>query len=59
MKLGNKIYLFNNFIFFFNYLNSEEIKSTPLINIEKIKPSFEVSIEENENILNQKLKTKK
>ena len=61
MKLGNKIYLFLTILFFFfNYLNSEEIKSTPLINIEKIKPSFEVSDDENENIsTSKKLKTKK
>jgi len=44
-----------------NFLNSEEkITTTPLINVEKITPSFEEIIEENENIYsNQSLKEKK
>ena len=43
MKLGNKIF-YLIFIFYFtsNFSNSEEkITSTPLINIDEIKPSFE------------------
>ena len=60
MKLGNKIIFF---LFFFNLNFSfadDKILSTPLLNIEKIKPSFEELDEENQNILlNQKLKEKK
>ena len=62
MKLGNK---FNLIIFsFFIILNfsfaEERIVSTPLINVEKIKPSFEISDDENENISSsQNLKEKK
>ena len=63
MKLGNKIYqlmfLFLFFLFNFSYAD-EKITTTPLINIEKIKPSFEELVDENENIsLNQNLKEKK
>ena len=51
------------FLFFFNLNFSyadDKILSTPLLNIEKIKPSFEELDEENQNILlNQKLKEKK
>ena len=62
MKLGNK---FNLIIFsFFIILNfsfaEDRIVSTPLINVEKIKPSFEISDDENENISSsQNLKEKK
>ena len=62
MKLGNRVILiFILFFFSLNFLNSEEkITTTPLINVEKIKPSFEEIIEENENIYsNQSLKEKK
>ena len=43
MKLGNKVFLILLFyIFFSNLLVSEEkIVTTPLINIDEIKPSFE------------------
>ena len=62
MKLGNRILLILTFLFL--TLNSsfseEKITSTPLINVEKIKPSFEELDEENENIsYNQNLKEKK
>ena len=61
MKLGNKIYLF--FILFFitiSVLKAEEkITTSPLINIEEIKPSFEESIEENENLTTNKNLRKK
>tara|TARA_B100001057_G_scaffold85145_1_gene80973 strand:- start:209 stop:712 length:504 start_codon:yes stop_codon:yes gene_type:complete len=62
MKLGNSIYQIT--IIFFFYLNfsyaDEKIITTPLINIEKIKPSFEELVDENENIsLDQNLKEKK
>ena len=62
MKLGNRVILiFILFFFSLNFLNSEEkITTTPLINVEKITPSFEEIIEENENIYsNQSLKEKK
>ena len=62
MKLGNRVILiFILFYFSLNFLNSEEkITTTPLINVEKITPSFEEIIEENENIYsNQSLKEKK
>ena len=63
MKLGNKISFFyililillNNFL-----LAADKITSTPLINLNKIKPSFEELNEENENVTgNQILKKKK
>ena len=52
MRLGNKFFLILLFyIFFSNLLNSEEkISTIPLINIDKIKPSFEDQNEENETI---------
>ena len=62
MKLGNRVYRFIILFFFIlNFANAEEkIELSPLINIEKIKPSFEELIEENEvNILSQNLKEKK
>jgi hypothetical protein len=61
MKLGNKIIFFILFYFFLqNFSFSEDkIISSPLINLEKIKPSFENLNEEVENsITNQKLKKK-
>ena len=62
MKLGNKIYLIFISIFFILHssLAEEKITTSPLINIDEIKPSFEESNEENENIYsNQNLKEKK
>ena len=63
MKLGNKVYFL---IFFYlslnlNYSHSEDkITTSPLINVEKIKPSFEEFDEDNENISpDQNLKEKK
>ena len=62
MKLGNKNYLILlSFIILttFSFAN-EKITTSPLINIEKIKPSFEELVDENENSLpNQNLKEKK
>ena len=54
MRLGNKIYLILISYFFLtnSLLLEEKISSTPLINIENIKPSFEELIEENETISN-------
>ena len=62
MKLGNKIFKF--FLMYFvcqNILFSEDkITTSPLLNIEEIKPSFEELIEENENVSSdQNLKEKK
>ena len=62
MKLGNKASLFLFFfIVYFNILIAEEkITSTPLINVEKIKPSFEEINEESEKISSKNnLKEKK
>ena len=60
MKLGN------NLIFFFavsiilsiKVLAEDKIVTSPLINLEKIKPSFEESVEENESITNSSHKFK-
>ena len=62
MKLGNRIYLF--LLFYFLNLNypmaDDKITTSPLINIEKIKPSFEETDEENEKVYTDKnLKEKK
>ena len=61
MRLGNKFFLIILFyIFFSNLLFSEDkISTTPLINIDQIKPSFE-ELDENENLSSYKsLKEKK
>ena len=61
-KLGNKIYLILfAFIICLNFsLAEDKITTSPLINIEQIKPSFELVDDESENILlNQDLKEKK
>ena len=62
MKLGNRIYqIAILFFFFLNFSNADDkITTTPLINIDKIQPSFEELVDENENISsNQNLKEKK
>ena len=64
MKLGNKLHLILILILYFistNLLFSEEkIITSPLINVEKIKPSFEVLDEEQDDVAsNQKLQEKK
>tara|TARA_X000001036_G_scaffold323874_1_gene302333 strand:- start:927 stop:1430 length:504 start_codon:yes stop_codon:yes gene_type:complete len=62
MKLGNRINLLAIVYFLtFNLCFSEEkITTSPLINVEKIKPSFDELVEENENIsLNKNIKEKK
>ena len=62
MKLGNRIYqIIILFFLSLNFSNADDnITTTPLINIEKIKPSFEELVNENENIsLDQNLKKKK
>ena len=61
MNLGNRIYQLILLFFFSNFsFADEKITTSPLINIEKIKPSFEELVDENENIsLNQNLKEKK
>ena len=61
MKLGNNIILLFIYIFLSNLLIAEDkIISTPLLNIEKIKPSFEEPEEEDERVITQQnLKEKK
>jgi len=62
MNLGNKkILIIILSIFSLNFLNAnEKITTTPLINIEKVTPSFEEIEEEDENVFSrQKLKEKK
>ena len=59
---GNKIFLILFFVLIFsNFLKAEQkITSTPLINIDEIKPSFESFEEKNESVnSNQDLKEKK
>jgi len=62
MKLGNNIYLIVIIFFFssnFSYAE-EKISTSPLLNIEDIKPSFEELEEINENtLINKDLKEKK
>ena len=61
MKLGNKIYkIIILFFLFLSFSNADEkITTSPLINIDEIKPSFEELVDENESIsLNQNLKKK-
>ena len=52
MKHGSKILL--SFLFlilsFFNLIAEEKITSTPLINLNEVKPSFEESDDKNDNI---------
>ena len=52
MKRGNKIYFFLILLIFnLNFIKADEkIMTSPLINLEKIKPSFETSDIENENL---------
>ncbi len=61
MRLGNKIILFFVIIFFLDKSFAEEkISSSPLINLNQIKPSFEEESEENINSSESKdLKEKK
>ena len=62
MKLGNKIFLILIFTFIpVDFLIAEEkIVTTPLMNIEKIKPSFEDLDEDNQtNISQQNIKERK
>ena len=58
MKLGNKTLILSIKLFFlitYNLYGNEEISTSQLINIEKIKPSFEEVEEKNESFLqNQK-----
>ena len=62
MKLGNKIFSIIVFLFLYTSICSadERIISTPLINIDKIKPSFEELDADSEKIiLEQNLREKK
>ncbi len=62
MRLGNKlIFILFCLIYFFSYSFAEDkITTTPLINLEKIKPSFEETDEKNDfDLKNNKIKVKK
>ena len=62
MKLGNnwKISYFFFLFFFSNIVLSEEkILSAPLINLDQIQPSYEVSDDENDNFTSNSIKEKK
>ena len=61
MRLGNSVIVILIIFFSYNFLKSEEkITTTPLINVDKITPSFEELEEENENLnFNQNFKEKK
>ena len=62
MKLGNKVFILIVLLLFFKNITYAEDKiiSTPLINIDEIKPSFEESDDDNESTTsNQNLKEKK
>ena len=60
MKLGNKFCLVLFYIFFVNILKAEQrITTSPLINIEKIKPSFEETDENDNFSKNEDLREKK
>ena len=62
MKHGNnwKISYFFSLFFFSNIVLSEEkILSAPLINLDQIQPSFEVSDDENESFITNSIKEKK
>ena len=62
MKLGNNIYLIIILFFFSSNISytEEKISTSPLLNIEDIKPSFEELEELNENTsINKDLKEKK
>ena len=59
MKLGSKIFIILYFISFNHSFAQEKIILTPLINLEKIKPSFEDIDIENENINSQQNLKKK
>ena len=61
MKLGNKIIqiLTTLFVLISSAIADEKIVSTPLLNVEKIIPSFEEFVDENENVsTDQNLKEK-
>ena len=59
MKLGNKVLLI--ILFSFNFLQAEQkITTTPLINLDKIEPSFEsLDLKDENNTSNKKLREKK
>ena len=62
MKLGNKINKLLILFFFFplNFVYAEnKITSTPLINLDQIKPSFEETDQIKENLKSKQIKEKK
>ena len=62
MKLGNNCkisYFFLLFFFSNTVLSDEKILSAPLINLDQIQPSYEVSDDENDNFTSNSIKEKK
>ncbi len=63
MRHGNRIKYFLTIFFIFFKLNlyaEDKITSTPLLNIDEIQPSFEITDEKNENVYNDnKIREKK
>ena len=62
MKLGFKIYIYLILFLFFNFsiLAQDKITSSPLLNLEEIKPSFDEQDDNKENVTtNKSLKKKK
>ncbi len=62
MKHGNNLKIFNFFLLLFSsniILAEEKILSSPLINLDQIQPSFEVSDDENESFTSNSIKEKK
>ena len=62
MKLGFKIYIYLTLFLFFNFsiLAQDKITSSPLLNLEEIKPSFDEQEDNKENVTtNKSLKKKK
>ena len=58
MKLGNKTLILSIKFFFlitYNLYGNEEISTSQLINIEKIKPSFEEVEEKNEEVADKEV----
>ena len=62
MKHGNNLKIFNFFLLLFSsniILAEEKILSSPLINLDQIQPSFEVSDDDNESYSTNSIKEKK
>ena len=63
MKLGNNKFILSIFLIFFYYISStaeDKIVSTPLINLDELKPSFEeIETSTSDLINNESIKSKK